>query len=191
MGERRIFLAFDIPDAIRSICDGHIENLRNQFPDVRVGWEKSEKQHITLKFLGNTSNNLLEKLRDSVSEVAARHPRFSLRLSRSGVFPRPSRPRILWLGLEDRSGSMQPMFSELEDACQQLRWAKETRAFRPHITIGRVREPDDAGKLAERHLGTKIEPAEFEVAEIVIYESKLQPAGSVYSRLAALPLKSP
>ena len=80
------------------------------------------------------------------------------------------------------------MYAELEEACYELGWAKETRAFRPHITIGRVRDPDEATALADIHLGIKIEPVEFEVAEIVIYESKLQPTGSVYSRLASIPL---
>ncbi|MEP6704312.1 MAG: 2'-5' RNA ligase family protein [Acidobacteriota bacterium] len=54
-----------------------------------------------------------------------------------------------------------------------LGWAKETRVFRPHITIGRVRDPEEAAAIAEVHLRTKMEPVEFEVAEIVIYESKL------------------
>ena len=82
------------------------------------------------------------------------------------------------------------MYAELEEACQELGWAKETRAFRPHITVGRVRDPDEAATLAGKHLSTKIEPVEFEVAEIVIYESKLQSTGSVYSRVATVLLKA-
>ena len=190
MNERRIFLAFDIPDAIRSICDNHIQNLRNQFPDVRIGWERTEKQHITLKFLGNTGSRLLEDLKHRVSEIADRHGAFDVRLTRTGVFPRASRPRVLWIGLEDRPNQIQPMYSELDAACEELGWAKETRAFRPHITIGRVRDPDEAVALADFHLKTKIEPVEFEVGEIVIYESKLQSTGSVYSAVTSIPLRA-
>ena len=188
MSERRIFLAFDIPDAVRGQCDNHIQKLRNQFPDVRIGWEASEKQHITLKFLGNTGSRLLENLQRRVSEIAEGHPKFTLRLTRPGVFPRSSRPRVLWIGLEDRPSQIEPMYADLEAACEELGWAKETRAFRPHITIGRVRDPDESTALAAAHLSTKIEPIEFEVAEIVIYESKLQPTGSVYSRVANITL---
>ncbi|HUR97667.1 MAG TPA: RNA 2',3'-cyclic phosphodiesterase [Pyrinomonadaceae bacterium] len=190
MNERRIFLAFDIPDAVRTICDGHIQNLRNRFPDVRIGWEKAEKQHITLKFLGNTGSRLLEDLNARVSEIGIRHSPFVLRLSRTGVFPRATRPRVLWVGLEDRPSGVQPMYAELESVCQELGWAKETRTFRPHITVGRVRDPDEAAALADVHLRSKIEPVEFEVSEIVIYESKLQPTGSVYSRLASIALNA-
>jgi 2'-5' RNA ligase len=190
MSERRIFLAFDIPDPVRSVCEGHIEKLRNQFPDVLVGWEKPEKQHVTLKFLGNTGTRLLDDLESRVSDIGANHSPFRLRLSRAGVFPRASRPRVLWIGLEDRPNQIQPLFASLENACEELGWANETRAFRPHITIGRVRDPDEAAALADFHLRTKIEPIEFEVAEIVIYESKLQPAGSVYSRLASVALSA-
>jgi len=190
MSERRIFLAFDIPDNVRAICDNHIQNLRNQFPDVRIGWEKSEKQHITLKFLGNTGSSLLEKLQRRLSEIGEKHSSFTLRLSRPGVFPRASRPRVLWIGLEDRPNLIQPMYADLEKACHELGWANETRAFRPHITIGRVRDPDEAAALADAHIGTKIEPVEFEIAQIVIYESKLESTGSVYSRLASIRLRA-
>ncbi|MEO8574352.1 MAG: RNA 2',3'-cyclic phosphodiesterase [Pyrinomonadaceae bacterium] len=188
MSERRIFLAFDVPDAIRSICDSHILSLRNQFPDVRIGWEKSEKQHITVKFLGNTRRRLLEDLQGRLSSIGEKHSPFSLRISRPGVFPRASRPRVLWIGLEERPSRIQPMYDDIEAMCQELGWPNETRAFRPHITIGRVRDPDEAAALSDVHLSTKIEPVEFEVSEIVIYESKLQPTGSVYSRVASIPL---
>ena len=190
MNERRIFLAFDIPDNIHRICDSRIDDLRNRFADVRIGWEKTEKQHITLKFLGNTDSSLLKNLQGRVSEIAEKHSGFTLRLARAGVFPRASRPRVLWIGLEDRPNRIQPMYADLEEACQELGWAKETRAFRPHITIGRVRDPDEATAVADAHLRTTIEPVEFEVAEIVIYESKLESTGSVYSRLARITLGS-
>jgi RNA 2',3'-cyclic 3'-phosphodiesterase len=90
--------------------------------------------------------------------------------------------------MEELTNRVQPLYGEVEDVCQELGWPKETRAFRPHITIGRVREPNEDAALADFHLSIKIEPVEFEVSEIVIYESQLQSTGSIYSQIARIPL---
>ncbi len=189
MNERRIFVAINIPDTVRTVCDRHIDYLRTTAPNVRVGWERTEKLHITMKFLGNTDSGTFSALETGVSEIAAKHEALPLRLLRTGLFPRESRPRVLWIGLEDPSQAISPLYNELESLCEGLGYPKETKAFRPHITIGRVREPDTARELAAVHLKTKIEPVEFEVAEIVIYESKLQTTGSIYSVISTAKLR--
>lgn len=189
MSERRIFVAINIPDSVRAVCDRHIDSLRTAFPNVRVGWESTEKLHITMKFLGNTGNGIFKALEAGVAEIAEKHDAFRLRLSRTGLFPRESRPRVLWIGLDDRPQAVAPIYTELESLCEGLGYPKEPRSFRPHITIARVRDPDTASQLAAAHLKTKIEPVEFEVGEIVIYESKLQSTGSVYSVISTAKLR--
>ena len=191
MDNKRIFIGLDLSDAARTICCSQIALLRENFPDLRVGWERPEKLHITLKFLGNTDPHILAQLVARVAEIAGKYQAFSLRLLRTGVFPRPSRPRVLWIGTEDRPSIIQPLYAELEAECERLEYPKDQKAFRPHITIGRVRDPYEAAALAEGHLETKIEPVEFEVSEIVIYESKLQPTGSVYSVVSRFELDKP
>ena len=184
MDDKRIFIGFDLSDAAKAACSSHIDGLRQKFPEVRVGWEQPEKLHITLKFLGNTPTDIHSQLEARVNEIAEKHAPFKLRLLRSGVFPRPSRPRVLWIGTEDRPPVIQPLYGELEAACETFEYPRDEKAFRPHITIGRIRDPYAAAELAEAHLEKKIEPVEFEVSEIVIYESKLQSTGSVYSTVS-------
>jgi 2'-5' RNA ligase len=178
---KRIFIGLELSEAARAACASHVELLRTKFPDVRVGWEQAEKLHTTLKFLGNTDGGVLSELMPRIEEVSQRHGPFMLKLSRTGVFPRASRPRIVWIGASDQRDAIQPIYAELEAACESFDYPKDEKAFRPHITIGRVRDPYEAAALADAHLKTKIEPVEFEVREIVIFESKLQPTGSVYS----------
>ena len=188
MSDRRIFLALDISDQARTACNAHIDSIRRSFPDVRVGWERAEKLHITLKFLGNTTPEALISLQERISDVGSHFHSFQLRLSQPGVFPSKSRPRILWIGVEDRSGAIDPLHKELERIAEELGFERELKRFHPHITIGRVREPANASALAVAHQERKIERVQFEVAEIVIYESKLQPAGSIYSVVARIAL---
>lgn len=189
MAGRRIFIAIDISDAARAVCAALIQHLRPQFPKVRVGWERPEKLHITLKFLGDTADDLVENVSKSVADVGSNHQPFKLKLAGPGVFPAASRPRILWVGIDDASGAVTDLNRRVEDVCERLGYEKEKKRFHPHITIGRVREPHGASILADAHLKTVIEPVEFDVKSLVIYESKLLPAGSVYSVVEQLSLK--
>lgn len=184
MESKRIFIGLDLSDATRAVCGSHIDLLKKNFPDVQVSWELPEKLHITLKFLGNTGGEVLDELEAKVAEIATKHRPFKMRLQRTGVFPRSSRPRVLWIGTEDSPAVIQPLTASLEAACERFDYPKEEKAFRPHITVGRVRDPYAAAGVANAHLETKIEPVIFDVCDIVIYESKLQPTGSVYSALS-------
>ena len=179
MAGRRIFIAIDISDAARRVCAAHIEQLRRQFPKVRVGWERPEKLHITLKFLGDAADGLVDDIVQNVGEVAAESGRFQLRVSGAGVFPGASWPRILWIGVDDLSDATTELNRRVENVCELLGFVKEQKRFHPHITIGRMREPKPA--LAKAHIASAIEPVEFAVDSIVVYESKLLPTGSVYS----------
>jgi RNA 2',3'-cyclic 3'-phosphodiesterase len=184
MADKRTFIALDISDEARSECSRHIEEMRRQFKDVRVGWERTQKLHITLKFLGPTPDTVLPKIEEGLRRIAAYQPRVYLALSRTGVFPGKARPRILWVGLSDESGGAQNLYSEVDSVCSELEFAGEDRDFRPHITVGRVREPQKATLLAKAHLSRTIEPVEFTVGEIVLYESRLASKGSEYSTLS-------
>ena len=181
MTTRRVFIALDVSDEARKVCTAHIDRLRLEFPDVRVNWERSEKLHITVKFLGDMDVATLEKLGAATSDIGRRHSPFRLHLDRAGVFPSKQRPRILWIGLDGASESISTLHSDIEDACRDLGFKDDGRRFRPHVTIGRIRDSLSALRLCEAHTRTTIEPVEFSVGEVVIYESKLQPSGSIYS----------
>ncbi len=178
---KRIFAAIDISDEAKAKAAEYIKNLKSEFSDLRVGWEKTEKLHLTLKFFGDVNDSDLKKLKDAAFETAGQIPKFNLQTSATGVFPSQKKARILWLGIEDEKGSLQKLSEIFEINCAANRFAKETRSFKAHVTIARLREPEKSKELIERHLETTIEPTRFEVSEIVIYESQLQKSGSIYS----------
>ena len=106
---------------------------------------------------------------------------FKLQIAETGVFPNARNPRVLWIDLKDEAKNLSKINERLETECAKIGFQREKRAFVPHLTIGRVREPNRANNLARKHLENNFEPVEFEISEIVIYESKLLPTGSVYS----------
>lgn len=188
---KRIFTAIDISEEARRKASAYIDNLRREFPKIRVGWEKPEKLHLTLKFLGDTSEEQLRKLTEAVEKTTKiisnsgfQKNDFNFQIQGTGVFPSPKRARVLWLGLIDEKGILSEINEALETECERLGFEKENRKFKPHLTIARLREPQFSGKLVEKHLQNEFEPVEFEVSEIVIYESKLQPTGSIYSKVS-------
>lgn len=181
---KRIFAAIDISAEARSKVADYMENLRNEFRHLRVGWERSEKLHLTLKFYGDTNENQLENLNRALEKLAKQVSIFKLQILETGIFPSRHNPRILWLGIRDEQKCLSKINSLLEEESEKIGFVKEKRSFKPHLTIARAREPHKASELAARHLQNHFETSEFEVSELVIYESRLQKNGSIYSVIA-------
>jgi RNA 2',3'-cyclic 3'-phosphodiesterase len=177
---KRIFVAADISEEARRRAAAYIENLKKQFPRLRVGWDKPEKLHLTLKFLGDTGEPELAKLTAAVEAAARQTTAFKLRISGTGVFPNQRKARVLWLGVTDEDENLRRLNEILESECARRGFEREKRDFKAHLTIARLREPERSESLAEAHLGQTFEAVEFEVSEIVIYESELLPQGSRY-----------
>jgi 2'-5' RNA ligase len=163
--------------------------LRETFPRLRVSWDKPEKLHLTLKFLGDSTDEQVEKLKSIIQNVSGEISNFELEIARTGVFPNPRNARVLWIDVVDEKGNLAKINRILENECEKIGFPKEKRAFKPHLTIARLREPEKSRELAQKHLQTIFEPVRFDVSDIVIYESKLRPAGSVYEKLASFKLK--
>lgn len=178
---KRIFTAIDISEETREKVADYIKALHSEFPNLRVGWEKPEKLHLTLKFLGDIDERELKNLIEAVGKMAKRISKFKLQIVQTGVFPSRKNARILWLGVKDETEKLRNLNEILESECERFGFAKEKRNFKAHLTIARLREPQNSKALIEKHLENEFKSAEFDVSEIVIYESRLQKSGSIYS----------
>ena len=185
---KRIFAAIDISDQARRQVAAYIETLRAAFPRIRAGWERAEKLHLTLKFLGGIDERQLADFKNVVENISKQISSFKLKISKTGVFPNAGNPRILWIDMSDESGSLAKINQMLETECGKIGFPGEKRKFLPHLTIGRLRDPNKAKGLAQKHLETDFEPVGFKVSEIVIYESNLQPSGSIYQKVKGFKL---
>ena len=178
---KRVFIAIDISEEAREKIAGFTAALKREFSHLRVGWEKPEKIHLTLKFLGDVDEGQLPAIKDAVVKAAVGCEPFNLRVENTGCFPSPAKARILWLGLADQTGNLRRLKEALEEKTAALGFEKETRPFAPHLTVARLREPQKSRELVTAYMQKHFEPVSFEVSTIVIYESKLQPTGSVYA----------
>lgn len=187
---KRIFIGIDISDEARNLAAAYIRTLRGSFRDVHVGWERPEKLHLTLNFLGETAPNAIESVREIVARAAAANARFKLQIRETGVFPNAKRPRVLWLGVGGDLDEIRRIKSGLDSGLVEIGFESERRRFSPHLTIARLREPERSGSLAAQHLANDFGSPEFSVASLIVYESRLDQHGSEYSVLDRFDLKS-
>lgn len=161
------------PQVIRNILRCQQELARTAGETVR--WTPEEQIHLTLQFLGRISPADVAQIQARLAPL----PRL-LRLSAEGVggFPSVRRPGVIWVGLAGNVQQLEQLQADVENATRR----KEERPFRPHLTIGRVRE----GRRPKLQLDPwKNERfGEWEVREMLLMESKLSPKGATHSVLA-------
>ena len=147
-------------------------------------WEKPEKLHITVKFAGPLDENELGKFKQRIKLAAISVGPFRITVTGTGAFVKRRGPSVLWLGIEIVGGD-NATFTRLAAKVDD----EEKRPFKPHITIARIKDAKKAKTLIEKHRLSHFEPVEFEVNELVIYESTLLPAGSTYTKLTSFSLE--
>lgn len=180
----RVFCAVELPEGLRSRVAERMRGLRAEFPEVRASWEKPEKLHVTLKFLGDIEPARVEALSGAAARAVSNVEPFELTIDTSGTFPPHGQPRVLWLGIVDASGRLALMQNRLESECAAAGFPREPRDFKPHLTLARLRSPQGARELAAAHRETPFEPQRFTVSELVLMRSELGPDGSRYTPLS-------
>jgi RNA 2',3'-cyclic 3'-phosphodiesterase len=182
--EWRVFCAIELPDVVRAQLEDHVLRLRQKVPDAAASWSRVENIHLTLKFFGNVEAERIQKISEAADRVVKQFSTFQINVGETGVFPRASRPQVLWIGVGDPSGQLTALQEKFENECAAEGFAKENRAYRPHLTIARLRRPEGARTLAEAHLRMRFEPVEVAVKEIVVFRSELSPKGSKYTSIS-------
>ena len=180
----RVFCAVELPDAVRVRLQKHITRLREVVPDVAASWTRVENIHLTLKFFGNVAVEQITKISDATSRAVNDFDSFQIEIGATGVFPKPSRAQVLWIGVSDPSGKLLEMQRGLENEFAKVGFPKEDRAFRPHFTIARIRKPDGARRLADTHLKMDFDPQAISLKELIVFRSELSSKGSKYTPIS-------
>ncbi|MGB2692999.1 MAG: RNA 2',3'-cyclic phosphodiesterase [Thermodesulfobacteriota bacterium] len=176
----RLFIAALLPEEIRQQLTNYVDSFKNSLDGVK--WEKSEKLHITLKFLGDVEEPKLDDISNSLGKLVSQYSPFSLNLTELGGFPNLKKPRILYHGLSNNP-QLANLAYELEGELNGLGFEKENRKFVPHITLGRVKK-----KINIEHRPPIVQTS-FQITQIGLIKSELRPGGSVYSPVKLLKLE--
>ncbi|MFH1578097.1 MAG: RNA 2',3'-cyclic phosphodiesterase [Candidatus Omnitrophota bacterium] len=185
----RAFIAIELPEDIRNIL-GNINNQLEQ-TGADVKWVLPQNAHLTLKFLGEITPSLVDRVSAALNETAQKNPCFTLRLSGLGAFPKLNYARVIWIGITNDQPVIK-IAKELKRQMREIGFPKESRKFNSHITLGRVRSGSNQNALIEK-IGflNKESPhllAEFKVINLTFFKSTLTPQGPIYEKLSSAPL---
>ena len=184
----RTFIAIPLPDACRVMLDQLQKKLRACDADVR--WVAVPSIHLTLKFLGEIEPEIIPVLVQSLKNASQAQPGFALRLRGLGCFPSPNNPRVIWCGIDGETDALSRLQQSVETACVSLGFAREDRAFHPHLTLGRVNGKRNLRPLMDCiKMGSDLESG-FKSDHFNIYRSVLKPQGAVYTVLDAIALSA-
>jgi 2'-5' RNA ligase len=189
----RSFIAIELPEEVKSGL--HRLQAELKLPQhTFVKWVAPEGIHVTLKFLGNISQEKVAEVTKVMEQASQGSIPFQLEISEVGAFPNLRQPRVLWLGIRGEIDKLVAWQQRIDSGLVPLGFAKETRPFTPHLTLARLREgvsPEDRRDFGELVMKTPVEVNfKVNVNSLNLMKSQLLPGGAVYSRLAEVKLKS-
>lgn len=184
----RAFLAIEPPEKILVEVSCLQEKLKREISG-KLSWTRPQGNHLTLKFFGDISSADVENISNAVKKQAAGVSPLLLKVQKLGVFPDWRRPRVLWLGTTGDTERLTLLQNKLEADFEILGFPRETRPFRAHLTLARIKIPQSAADLedAAKKL-SNFSAGEFSAKELILFQSKLTPQGAIYSKLATIPL---
>jgi len=180
----RAFIAIKLPtEVVRSLSILQ-SGLKKQ--GLRLRWVHPDNIHLTLKFLGDVSTEEMRAVKLVIRDVARRQSVFSLKARGLGVFPTVKKARVLWSGIHGDVSRLGNLQSNLERALTDIGFDPDKRAFRGHLTLGRIKGRVDARILASAisEFGSFASPP-LAVERLSLFKSELKPSGAVYTELCA------
>lgn len=200
----RAFLAVELSSGLRAELAALQQGLKQSIEqemkrDMRISWVQPAKMHLTIKFLGDMDEQIIDPLLGAIEQAIGSQPSMNVPLERLGVFSRQHSPRVLWIGPSEnweqgKEGKrVIQIHGAIEQACESLGLLREAKPFSPHLTLARV-------KMGERHVGVALAKSgvldrscslrPLAVESVVLMKSELKPTGSVYTRLWETRLKA-
>jgi 2'-5' RNA ligase len=185
----RLFVAIEIDKAIRQRIESVRSQLRLQVVSAKgaVKWVESDHTHLTLNFLGETTDHQLTDICRIVEDTAKNHSAFELEIRGLGSFGRPA--RVVWVGITDNPALM-ALQADLRDTFENCGFAAERREYSGHLTLCRIKAPSAGYALRQKIETIPVETYGTSFADSVcVFESRLSKTGPVYTIVRQVKLK--
>ncbi|HNM78685.1 MAG TPA: RNA 2',3'-cyclic phosphodiesterase [Tepidiformaceae bacterium] len=187
----RLFVACEVPDDVKDTIGEVIEGLR-QKSGTDVRWIRPEGVHVTLKFLGEVNTKKLPAIKLAIQEAVVGHSPFELEFSTIGTFGGREGLRIMWVGIAGDVLRLEALVRAVNAALAVVGFEPERRPFRPHLTLGRVRDEVPTRRRAEIEVAVgkqDVPPVSWRTAQVSLMRSRLTKSGASYEVLATFPLR--
>lgn len=186
--KRRLFIAINLPESIKN----KLVDYQRKWADLPVRWTIKPNLHITLVFIGEVGDDEMYEICNLVREVAERHNPFSINLERIILGPPNKFPRMFWVEGE-KSEEIAKLKNDLEDSLLSSKNSgyrkREARAYRPHLTLGRIKQGLWRKLSPWPEIDEKFEFS-FPVETIEVMQSNLKRTGPEYTVLESVSLEA-
>ena len=184
----RTFIAIEVPEDVRSEAG----RLQKQLATTggMVSWVKPQNLHLTVKFLGSVDASRLQIVLPLIRTAVSASHSFDVQFERLGCFPNDRQPRVVWLGLTELPTAFTGLFCSIEEQLAAAGFPKETRAFKPHLTLARIRPSQHINSLMSALKAVTFHSKSFRVQEVIVMKSQLTRSGAIYTPLEKLRLQS-
>lgn len=187
----RLFVACELPEDARQALGEVIDRLRERSGNA-VRWVNPDGVHVTLKFLGEVPMKQLPAIKLAIQEAVVGHQPFELELSNIGTFGGREGLRIMWVGVAGDVLRLEALVRAVNAALAVVGFDPERRPFRPHLTLGRVRDEVSTRQRAEIEVAVgkmDVPPSSWRTSQVTLMRSRLTPGGAQYEVLATFPLR--
>jgi len=180
----RAFIAIDLPEPLHAALAKAQQGFSSAVREAR--WTRPEGIHLTLKFLGEISDAQTKQVVEALVQIGLFEP-FSVEVKGFGFFPRAQRARVFWAGVT-APPALAELAARVEDGMVKIGFAREDRAFSPHLTLARFQVPRPQQAL-EAAIAARVNTSlgKFEASEFFLFESKLSPQGAQYRKVMRFP----
>ena len=180
----RTFIAIELSDEIKETLAQIQSHLKYSGADVK--WVTPGNIHFTLKFLGEIDEKKCGDVKAILDEIAKSTKPFEISLKDIGAFPKIDYPRVIWVGLDKGAEESTELAGKIDETLLKLDFAKESRPFAAHLTIGRVRSAKNKEALKEKIGSCSFQLSAIShqlISSVILFHSKLTPTGSIYTKL--------
>lgn len=177
----RSFIALELAPEIQQELGRIQAELKKSDADVK--WVKPDGIHLTLRFLGSVSLELVEEIKKLLDQLAKNHKRFAIKISGLGAFPKVEHPRVIWVGIEQGKEESLKLAKELEQGLVKHGFLPEKHSFKPHLTLGRVRSSRKREQLKQLLQSTNVSAQTMQAETLILFRSTLTPQGAIYQPL--------
>lgn len=182
----RTFVAIELPAEIKEILTARQSRLMREISGIK--WVETENLHLTLKFLGDTQEAMVDQIQHALAAGIKNIPPFSLSLGEIGGFPSLLRTRVIWSGLTGELAVLNRLRERVETALEEIGYPREKTKFHPHLTLGRVRSGAPPVDMRPRVNDQEQRGGPWRVANISFMRSELTRRGPIYTTLAEIRL---
>lgn len=177
----RTFIALPVPDSVENVQ----KKLKSTISEDsgKINWVHPTNLHLTLQFLGATPPDAVSEINESLEMIAGQHSVFAADISGTGCFPKPKRPRVLWIGVNGETKPLVDLGNAVRTLMTELGFPPDEKDFSPHITIGRIKYPRKITPNVDAFLSENYKPIPWNSKYFHLMHSELFPNGPVYTIL--------